>query len=74
MKKHFGYEPEKFEYPFKKKSGLTPSFRAGIKTNESLIKARLKTQQISLFTMNVCPCPPLKNTYFLSKKSRKIKI
>ena len=43
MKKHFGYEPEKFDHTFKKKSGLTSSLPTKIKTNESLIKARFHT-------------------------------
>ena len=45
MKKHFGYEPEKFDYTFKKKSGLTSSLPTKIKKNEWLIKARLHTPQ-----------------------------
>ena len=43
MKKHFACEPEKFEHTFKKKSGLTSSLQTTIKTNESMIRARLKT-------------------------------
>ena len=67
MRKHFGYDPEKFDYTFQKKSGLTSSLQTKIKTNESPTKAGSTHQKLSLFTLNVRTCPPLKHTYFLSK-------
>ena len=41
MKKNFGYESEKFDYTFKKNRGSLQISK--IKTNESLIKARVNT-------------------------------
>ena len=42
MRKHFGCEPEKFDYTFQKKPGLTSSLQTKIKTNESPTKNRFK--------------------------------
>ena len=75
MKKHFAYEHEKFEYTFKKKSGLTSSLQTKIKTNESMINARLKTPK-NLPAHLECVYMSSAKKYVLAseRKSRKIKV
>ena len=74
MKKHFGYEPEKFDYTFKKNRASLRVPRLKLKRMSRWSRLGSTHQKLSLFTLNVRTCPPLKNTYILSKKSRKIKI
>ena len=74
MKKHFGYEPEKFDYTFKKNRASLRFPRLKLKRMSRWSRLGSTHQKLSLFTLNVRTCPPLKNTYSLSKKSRKIKI
>ena len=74
MKKHFGYEPEKFDYTFKKNRASLRFPRLKLKRMSRWPRLGSTHQKLSLFTVNVRTCPPLKNMYSLSKKSRKIKI
>ena len=65
MRKHFGCEPEKFDYTFKKKSDLTSSLQTNIKTNESLTKNRSTTPK-TLPVHFECAHMPSAKTYVLS--------
>ena len=67
MKKHSGYEPEKFDYTFKKNRASLRFPRLKLKRMSRWSRLGSTHQKLSLFTLNVRTCPPLKNTYFLSK-------
>ena len=68
MKKHFGYQLEKFDDTFKKKSGLTSSLPTKIKTNESLIKARSRTPKTLPVHLECARMPSAKKYVLAIKK------